>query len=45
MAVKLIASGEIPVNQLITRRFRLDDIEEGMEYTAGRVGLKAVITF
>ena len=45
MAVDLIASGEIPVNQLITRGFRLDEIEEGMAYTAGRVGLKAVITF
>lgn len=45
MAVELIASGEIPVTRLITRRFRLDEIEEGMAYTAGRVGLKAVITF
>ena len=45
LAVELIASGEIPVNQLITGRFRLDEIEEGIEYTAGRVGLKAVITF
>jgi L-iditol 2-dehydrogenase len=45
LAVELIASGDIPVAQLITRRFRLDEIEEGMEYTARRVGLKAVITF
>jgi L-iditol 2-dehydrogenase len=45
IAVELIASGEIPVRRLITRRFRLDEIEAGMEYTTGRVGLKAVITF
>jgi L-iditol 2-dehydrogenase len=45
LAVELIASGDIPVAQLITKRFRLDEIEEGMEYTARRVGLKAMITF
>jgi len=45
LAVELIASGNIPVAQLITKRFRLDEIEEGMAYTAGRVGLKAIITF
>jgi L-iditol 2-dehydrogenase len=45
MAVDLIASDQIPVHQLITRRFRLEEIEEGMEYTASRTGLKAVITF
>ena len=45
MAIKLITSGEIPAKQLITRRLRLEEIEEGMAYTAKRTGLKAVITF
>ena len=44
-ALKLIASGKVPVTWLITKRLPLGKIHEGMEYVANREGLKAVITF
>lgn len=44
-ALRLIASGKVPVAWLITKRLPLGEIEEGMEYVANREGLKAVITF
>jgi len=44
-ALRLIASGKVPVAWLITKRLPLGEIEEGMEYVADRKGLKAVITF
>lgn len=44
-AIKLISAGKVPVAWLITRRLSLDEIEGGMDYTARRQGLRAVITF
>ncbi|NWG09118.1 MAG: alcohol dehydrogenase catalytic domain-containing protein [Nitrososphaerales archaeon] len=44
VALKLIASGEMKVDWLITKRFSLDQIHEGIKYTAQREGLKAVVT-
>ena len=44
-ALRLIASGEVPVAWLITKRLPLSEIHEGLEYVAKREGLKAVITF
>lgn len=44
-ALRLIASGKVPVAWLITKRLPLGEIQEGMEYVANREGLKAVITF
>lgn len=44
-ALELVASGRLPIGQLITRRLPLDEIVEGMEYVAKRAGLKAVVTF
>ena len=43
-ALKLISSGKVPVDWLITRRLPLDEVERGLGYVAGREGLKAVIT-
>jgi len=44
-ALELIASGQIDVSRLITRRLSLDEIGEGLEYTGRREGLKATIEF
>lgn len=44
-ALRLIASGKVPVARLITRRISLDEIHDGMGYVANREGLKTVITF
>ena len=44
-ALRLIASGKVPVAWLITKRLPLGEIQEGMEYVANQEGLKAVITF
>ena len=44
-ALELIASGQIDVSRLITRRLSLDEIGEGLEYTGRREGLKATIKF
>lgn len=44
-ALRLIASGEVPVAWLITKRLSLGEIHEGMDYVARREGLKAIIKF
>lgn len=44
-ALRLIASGKVPVAWLITKRLSLGEIQEGLEYVANREGLKAIITF
>ena len=44
-ALGLIASGEVPVAWLITKRLSLGEIYEGMDYVAKREGLKAIIKF
>jgi len=44
-ALGLIASGEVPVAWLITKRLSLGEIHEGMDYVARREGLKAIIKF
>lgn len=43
-ALRLIASGRLDVSWLITRRLPLEDIVDGIEYAAGRQGMKAVVT-
>ena len=44
-ALNLIASDRVPVSDLITKKMPLEEITEGLEYVAGRHGLKAVIIF
>jgi len=44
VALKLIASGEVKVDWLITKRISLDQIHEGIKYAAQREGLKAIVT-
>ena len=42
-ALRLIATGKIPVDWLITKRLSLDELPQGLEYVAKRAGLKAVV--
>ncbi len=44
VALKLISSGEVKVDWLITKRISLDRIHDGIEHAAQREGLKAVVT-
>ncbi|MCL0076297.1 hypothetical protein M1O17_05520 [Dehalococcoidia bacterium] len=44
-ALRLIASGKVPVARLTTKRLSLDEIQEGIAYVANREGLKAIVTF
>lgn len=42
-ALRLVASGRVQAGWLITNRISLDEIQKGLEYTARREGLKAII--
>lgn len=44
-ALKLIASGGIKVDWLITHRVSLSEIHKGIEHTKNKVGFKTIITF
>ncbi|MCL0093491.1 alcohol dehydrogenase catalytic domain-containing protein [Dehalococcoidia bacterium] len=44
-ALRLIASGKVPVARLTTKRLSLDEIQEGIAYVANREGLKSIVTF
>lgn len=44
MALDLIASGEVSVDWLITKRISLAQVREGIEYVAERRGMKVTIT-
>jgi len=44
-ALQLMASDEVPITWLITKRLSLCEIQRGIEYVAKREGLKAVISF
>ncbi|GAA3019806.1 alcohol dehydrogenase catalytic domain-containing protein [Tetragenococcus solitarius] len=42
---KLIASGQVPIEQLITKRYLLNDFKQALENAEKSVGLKNVIVF
>jgi len=42
-AIKLIASGKLPLGELITNRVTLDNIEEGLEHTQVSRTLKSIL--
>ena len=42
-AISLIASGKFPAGELITGRFTLDNIKEGLEHTSAKTGLKSIV--
>jgi L-iditol 2-dehydrogenase len=42
-AIKLIASGQLPLGELITNRVALDNIEKGFEHTQANKALKSIL--
>jgi threonine dehydrogenase-like Zn-dependent dehydrogenase len=44
-ALSLVADGRVDLAQLISRTFRIDDINEAMEHAASGSGMKAMVLF
>jgi len=43
-ALHLMGAGELDLNWLITKRVSLEDIQEGIDHAANRMGMKATVT-
>ena len=44
-ALELLSTQRVDFSALVTAKFAFDDVEKAIAYTAGRQGLKAVVTF